>query len=117
MNSTRIAIGTADGVSVCDHLARSSAFLVFEITDGVIQSRALRSRSSEKCGNHASFVEILDGCDAVICGGIGQGAWDSLVAHGIRPTVLAGPMQIEDAAAGYIAGSLTTTTDRVCLCH
>jgi predicted Fe-Mo cluster-binding NifX family protein len=117
MNSTRIAIGTADGASVCDHLARSSSFAVFEMEDGRAVSRTLRDRSSNKCGNHASFVEILEGCQAVICGGIGQGAYDSLVANGIAPIVLAAGMSIDAAVAGYLAGTLVATTERNCLCH
>ena len=72
--STRIAIATTDGISVCDHLARSTAFLILEIQDGAITSGTFRSRSTDTCGNHASFVEMLAGANAVICGGIGEGA-------------------------------------------
>ena len=117
MSLSRIAIGTADGVSVCDHLARSAAFVVFEIDNGAVASRAVRNRFSDKCGNHAGFVEILSGCSAVICGGIGQGAWDSLSARGIRPLVLATGMSIEDAIAAWLVGTLATTDERVCLCN
>jgi predicted Fe-Mo cluster-binding NifX family protein len=116
MNPTCIAIGTSDGRNVCDHLAHSASFVVIEIDGGALGARAVRDRFSEGCGNHAGFVEMLQGCDAVICGGIGQGAWDSLIAAGIRPLVLAGPMTVEDAAAGYVAGTLATTGERVCLC-
>jgi hypothetical protein len=47
-------------------------------------------------------VEILSGCDAVICGGIGSGAWDLLTAQSIQPTVLAGAISIEEAISGYL---------------
>ncbi len=117
MNSTRIAIATADGVSVADHLARSTGFVVLELANNAVASRSIRSRADEKCGNHATFVAMLAGCGGVICGGIGPGAWNSLVAHGIQPVVLADAMSIEDALAGYLAGTLRTTADRVCLCH
>jgi predicted Fe-Mo cluster-binding NifX family protein/Fe-S-cluster containining protein len=117
MSSHRIALATADGFSVADHLARSTGFVVLDIENSAVQSRSLRNRASEACGNHATFVEMLEGCGAVICGGIGAGAWNSLTANGIRPIVLAGPLSLEDAAAGYLAGTLATTEDRVCLCH
>jgi predicted Fe-Mo cluster-binding NifX family protein len=68
------------------------------------------------CGNHGSFTDLLAGCGAVICGGIGQGAVNALAAHGIEPIVLASPFSIEDAAAGYLSGTLATTDRRVCLC-
>jgi len=116
MNS-RIAIATSDGVSVCDHLARSAAFVVLEIEDGRAVSQTVRNREPGPCGNHKSFVEMLEGCGAVICGGIGQGAFDSLSARGIRPVVAAGARSIADAADQYLAGTLPTTADRVCLCH
>jgi predicted Fe-Mo cluster-binding NifX family protein len=114
---SRIAIATADGVSVCEHLARSAAFVVLEVEEGRIVSRAVRSRESGACGNHKSFVEMLQGCQAVICGGIGQGAFDSLTANGIQPVVATGAHSVEDAAARHLAGTLATTGERVCLCH
>jgi predicted Fe-Mo cluster-binding NifX family protein len=118
MEVTRIAIATADGVSVCDHLARSSAFVVVEVTAGVPGARVTRTRGTEACGSHATFIEMLAGCDAVICGGIGQGAAVSLSAHGIRalvaPAAVGSP--IEDALAAWIAGRLATSDERVCLC-
>ena len=116
MNPTRVAIATTDGVSVCDHLARSASFLVLEIQAGQVVSRTVRSRNADTCGNHRSFVELLDGCSAVLCGGIGQGAANALAAHGVESIVLAGTMTIDDAVAGYLAGTLVTTDERVCLC-
>ncbi len=117
MGSTRLAIGTADGVSVCNHLARSSAFLVFELQDGKVVSQTVRDRGTDQCGNHRSFVEMLEGCQAVICGGIGEGAVRSLTASGIQPLVLAEPCGIQEALSRYLAASLHTTDERVCLCH
>jgi len=117
MKSTRIAVATSDGVSLCEHLARSSAFIVLLVEDGRVTSRTTRNRATDACGNHASFVEILDGCNAVLCGGIGQGAADSLAAHGIEPLVAAGKHSVEDAVDLYLAGKLATTAERVCLCH
>ncbi len=113
----QLAVGTSDGSSVCSHLARSAAFVVFEIAGGKIASRATRERPSAACGNHATFVEMLAGCDAVICGGIGEGAAVSLAKHGIKPVVAAGEYAIDEAVTLFLQGQLPTTTDRVCLCH
>lgn len=112
---SRIAVATTDGLSVSDHLARSASFIVMDVTDGGIVSRAVRNRESGSC-NHKSFVEMLEGCDGVICGGIGQGAWDALTAHGILPIVAAGKHSIDEAITRYLAGSLATTGEKVCLC-
>lgn len=117
MPSICLAIATADGVSVCDHLARSTSYLLLDIEDGRITAGSYRTRASDTCGNHASFVEMLRGAHAVICGGIGQGAAESLAAHGIEPLVVEGPHSIDEAVNRYLAGSLVTTGERVCLCH
>ena len=118
MGLTRIAIATADGVSVCDHLARSAAFVVVEVNEGVPGERVVRARGTEACGNHATFVEMLAGCEAVICGGIGQGAAVSLAANGIRALVSPGAAgtPIGDALRAWIEGRLVTSDERVCLC-
>lgn len=116
MSLTHLAIATSDGRSVCDHLARCAGVIVFNIEDGVIVGKAVRSRVITACGHHSSFMELLAGCQAVICGGIGQGAFDALTGQGIEPVVLAAPLSIDEAAAGYLAQSLATTDARVCLC-
>lgn len=113
---SRVAIATTDGVSVCDHLARSGAFIVIEIEEGREVSRLVRTRGTDACGNHRTFVDMLEGCAAVICGGIGEGAAVALHAHGVQSLVLAEAMTVEAALAGYLAGTLVTTTARVCLC-
>ncbi len=113
----RLAVGTTDGKSVCEHLARSSAFLILEIAGGSVASRTVRERGTDACGNHVGFVEILEGCDAVLCGGIGEGAARSLSAHGIRPVVAAEKHSIEEAVSLFLDGKLATTNERVCLCH
>ena len=111
-----LGIATADGVSVCDHLARSAAVVILRIENGAVVSRSMRHRANGVCGNHGSFIDLLTGCQAVICGGIGEGAVNSLAANGIESIVLAKPLSIEEAAAGYLAGTLATTDQRVCLC-
>lgn len=117
MASRIIAVGTADGHSICDHLAHSSAFWVFETRDGRVHSRTIRERGTDACGNHKSFVEILDGCHTVLCGGIGQGAYDSLAKNGIEPLVIAGEYSLEEAVERYLSGQLATSDERVCLCR
>ena len=111
--SQQVAIATADGVSVASHLARSAAFLVVDIESG---AREWRQRDTDQCGNHRTFMDLAAGCRAVVCGGVGQGAFNALAAHGIGCVVLRAPLTIEEALKGYVAGTLDTTDERVCLC-
>ncbi|HKE29624.1 MAG TPA: NifB/NifX family molybdenum-iron cluster-binding protein [Bryobacteraceae bacterium] len=113
---THPAIATADGVSVCDHLARCTGAVIFQIENGSITSRLTRFRNADGCGNHLTFTELFSGCPVAICGGIGQGAATALAVRGIEPIVLAAPMPIDSAVTGDLAGSLATTTERSCLC-
>jgi predicted Fe-Mo cluster-binding NifX family protein len=113
---SRFAIATADGVSVCDHLARSGAFVIVEVEEGRETARSIRRRNTDACGNHRTFVQLVEGCGAVICGGIGEGAASALQANGVATVVLAERTTIEAAIAGYLAGTLATTDARVCLC-
>ena len=53
----------------------------------------------------------------MIYGGIGQGAADSLAAYCIEPLVLGGPHSIDEAVNRLLAGSLSLSGERVCLCH
>jgi predicted Fe-Mo cluster-binding NifX family protein len=115
MTPTRIALATIDGISICDHLARSTAFLILEIQDGAIVSGTFRSRPTDTCDNHAGFVDMVAGAQAVICGGVGQGAVDTLAAHGVETLVLEGPHSIDDAVNRFLAGSLKLGGERVCL--
>ena len=119
MEVTRIAIATADGVSVCDHLARSAAFVVVEVNSGVPGARTVRARGTEACGNHASFVEMLAGCSAVICGGIGQGAAVSLAVARDSPAGVADGRREGRSTTHCRRGSrggCDTSDERVCLC-
>lgn len=102
--------------SVCDHLARSSAFVVMDVEDGKVSSKSVRERGTDECGNHRTFVELLAGCSAVLCGGIGDGAVTALKAHGIAPVVTASRHAIDEAVSLYLSGKLVTTNERVCLC-
>jgi predicted Fe-Mo cluster-binding NifX family protein len=113
-----IGIATTDGVTVCSHLARAAAFVVVQVNAGVPGARTTRARGTEACGNHATFVEMLAGCEAVICGGIGQGAAVSLSAHGIRPLVspAAAGTPIDDALAAWLQGRLVLSDETNCLC-
>ena len=100
MKTFTLAVATSDGTSVCDHLARSTAFHVFTVKEAAAGGPSVRERKTGECGNHRSFVEMLSGCDAVICGGIGDGAVRSLDANGIRSVVTLERPSIQEAVPG-----------------
>jgi predicted Fe-Mo cluster-binding NifX family protein len=115
-NVPTIAVAATDGPFVADHLARASRFLLYSINDGNVVFASTVARDADACGSHRSFTDLLAGCDAVMCGGVGQGAVDALAAAGTRTIVLARPYTIDDALTAYVSGALEVSDARVCLC-
>ncbi len=115
--SFKLAIGTSDQKSICDHFARSSAFVVHEIENGRVVSATVRARGVNGCASHASFLDLLAGCNVVLCGGLSEAMEALLTTHGIESVVAAGRHSIPEAVDLYIAGNLPTTSQRSCICH
>jgi predicted Fe-Mo cluster-binding NifX family protein len=89
---------------------------VYEIDGNAVGRASERLRTADGCGIHKTFIDLLEGCAAVLCGGVGQGAVDALAAAGTETIVLARRYGVEEAITGYAAGTLETTNARVCLC-
>ena len=121
---TKIAFATDDGRLISQHFGRARSFAVVTIEGGRETSREIRPKA-----NHSMFIaaegvshgremppadgprrhELMLGacsdCEAIIVGGIGQGAQANLAAAGI--TVIAThPRSIDEAVADWLAGRL-----------
>lgn len=127
----KIAVATMDGVSVSQHFGQSKGFLVFDIEGAKVRSREFLTNNhtphaqglcNHSEGNHhgnhshANILELLNGCDAVLCGGMGVGAQRALQQHGIKALLIAGPYSADEAVAAYMGGTLTST-EAVCNCR
>ena len=93
----RIAIPYEDGV-VCQHFGKAPQFKIFDVQpQGVVESVVIDSEAS----GHEALAEFLaaQGVQAVICGGIGQGALVSLAQSGIDvlPGVTGNPDEVIEA--------------------
>jgi predicted Fe-Mo cluster-binding NifX family protein len=126
----RIAIPTNDGVSISEHFGRSAAFLIFEIENGQIKNRELRTNGAKhshaqgacdhhsadnKPHSHAGILAALDGCEVVICAGMGQRAAEALSASGAQ-IVIAAPVSAQDTVTAYLDGKLSTVKEGFCRC-
>ena len=127
----KIAIPTNDGTSISEHFGRSASFLIFDIENGHIKRRELKpngakhSHSPGTCDHrttgsephsHAGILAALEGCDIVICGGMGQKAAEALRSCGTQ-ILLAPPASAEDTVVAYLAGKLTPQTEQFCGCQ
>jgi predicted DNA-binding protein (UPF0251 family)/predicted Fe-Mo cluster-binding NifX family protein len=121
----KIAVATNDGATVSPHFGRSRAFLVFDIQDGAIAGREERpnSHAGGGCGHHdhaggehgphshAGILAALEGCEAVLCGGMGWRAAEDLKSAGIKAYVVGAHCPAEEAVGLLITGKLEVSGD------
>ena len=130
-NTMKIAIPTNDGTSISEHFGRSAAFLIFEAENGQIKNHEMKTNGQQhthaqgSCGHdsaghaqhsHQGILSALDGCEIVICAGMGQRAAEALKANGINQIVFTTPGSAEDAVSTFLAGKLIPKTESFCRC-
>lgn len=101
----KLAVAYENG-NVFQHFGKTEAFKIYEIEDGSILSAQVIG--TEGAG-HEALADFLAerGVEAVICGGLGDGAQAALASAGIE--VLSGAKGDADAAAkAYLKGELTS---------
>ena len=125
----KIAVPTNDGASISEHFGRSAAFLIFETENGQIKSRDLRKNGQEHshegaCDQHSAdhqphshsgILAALDGCEMVICAGMGQGAANALRDWGMQ-VIVTSAGSAEAAVSAHLAGKLTPQKENFCRC-
>ena len=102
----KIAV-TYDNGNVFQHFGRTENFKVYDVEDGKVVSAEVMG--SDGVGHEALAWLLKDsGIDALICGGMGQGAQDALAEAGIE--VCAGASGDVDAAVeAFLKGELVNT--------
>ena len=126
----KIAVPTNDGATISEHFGRSADFLIFEIENGQIKSRELKKNGMEhshapgacdhhaaesKAHSHAGILAALDGCQVVICAGMGQRAAEALKGCGTR-IVVTSVASAEAAVSAHLAGKLASQAESFCRC-
>jgi predicted Fe-Mo cluster-binding NifX family protein len=130
----KIAAITEDGKTISQHFGRAPYYLVLTLEGGRIVDRDLR----EKLGHahfsnepheasppgqphgigpaaqsrHARMAQSIADCEALLCGGMGLGAYQSMQERGIRP-VVTDLESIDEAAIAYFEGRLVDQIDRL----
>ena len=132
--SRKVAAITDDGRTISQHFGRAQHYLVATVENGRIVKRELRNKlghahfanqphadgqpgqphgldaaSHEK---HLQMAEAIADCEALLCRGMGRGAYQSMQARGIRP-VVTDIAAIDEAVLAYIEGSLVDQVERL----
>jgi predicted Fe-Mo cluster-binding NifX family protein len=126
----RIAVPTNDGVSISEHFGRSAAFLIFDTENGQIKGRATKTNRAQhaqgscdqrsaasKAHSHSGILAALEGCEIVICAGMGSRAAEALKAGGVTQIMVTTPGPAEEKVSAFLAGRLTRKTEGFCACR
>jgi predicted Fe-Mo cluster-binding NifX family protein len=131
----KIAIITDDGNTVSQHFGRALFYQVVTIEQGSIFNREMREKighdhfSTTETGQqnhehahvghgqdhgshlkHAQMAETVSDCQAMICGGMGRGAYESMKLLNVQP-ILTNLTNVEEVIKAYIDGKLVDHTE------
>jgi predicted Fe-Mo cluster-binding NifX family protein len=128
----KIAVITDDGQTISQHFGRARYYLVATVENGQVVQREMRDKlghaqfASQEHGEHtagtphgfdpashnrhASMANTIADCEALICGGMGAGAYESMRQLNIRP-VVTDLRQVDAALEAYLSGSLQDRTE------
>lgn len=131
----KVAAITDDGKTISLHFGRAGYYLVVTVEDGQIVNRELRDKLGHHSfanephqeehqpgqyrgmapgdhDKHLRMSEAIADCEALLCGGMGMGAYQSMQARGIRPVVTE-IRDIDQAVMAYAEGKIVDRTERL----
>jgi predicted Fe-Mo cluster-binding NifX family protein len=131
----KIAAVTDDGKTISQHFGRANYYAVLTIENGQIVQREMREKLShqyfaneahehdhepgqrhgfdaESQSRHAQMSQAIADCEALICRGMGTGAYESMRERGIRP-IVTDIEAIDDAAMAYAGGVLVDHIEKL----
>lgn len=130
----KIAAITDDGKTISQHFGRAPYYQVVTVENGKIIDRQLREKlghnhfasqphAEEQHGQqhgmdagshqkHMQMAEAIADCEALLCGGMGMGAYQSMVSRGIKPVVTE-LNDIDQAVLAYAEGRLVDRVERL----
>ena len=129
----KIAVITDDERTLSQHFGRAAYYMVVTIEDGKIVSRERRDKMghthfanephTEEAGQphgfgpqahnrHLQMAEAIADCEALLCGGMGRGAYESMLARHIKP-VVTDLRLIDEAALAYAQGKIVDLVERL----
>jgi predicted Fe-Mo cluster-binding NifX family protein len=133
-STMKIAAITDDGKTISLHFGRAPYYMVLTVEDGQITSRKLRPKlghnqfanqpheeeqhgpghglDSASHDKHLQMSDAIADCEALLCRGMGMGAYQSMQARGIRPMVT-DIADIDEAVLAYVAGKIVDHTEKL----
>jgi predicted Fe-Mo cluster-binding NifX family protein len=128
----KIAAITDDGKTISQHFGRAALYLVATVEEGQITARELREKlghshfsnepheadtpgqphgfSPASQDRHTRMAQAITDCQALLCRGMGSGAYYSMQQQGIIP-VVTDIASIDEAVIAYANGQIVDHTD------
>jgi predicted Fe-Mo cluster-binding NifX family protein len=129
----KIAAITEDGKTISQHFGRAPYYLVLTIQESKIVDCELRNKlghahfhdeehhesAGERHGfgpeadnRHGRMAEAIADCEALLCRGMGRGAYESMKARQIRP-VVTDIADIEEAVMAFLNGQIVDHIEKL----
>lgn len=130
----KIAAITEDGKTISQHFGRAPYYLVLTMEDNKIVNTEMRNKlghvqfheeghPEESPGGqhgfgpqadhrHGRMAEAIVDCEALLCRGMGTGAYESMKARNIRP-VVTDIADIEEAVLAYVNGQIVDHVEKL----
>lgn len=130
----KVAIVSDDGINVSQHFGRAEMYVVLTVEDGQVLAEETRPKMGHGAfmsqphtdldaqgrhgfgegaqSRHQQMAEAIGDCQALIAGGMGWGARESLQQQGIA-VVITDVEDARDAALRYARGDLPNLVERL----
>jgi transcriptional regulator with XRE-family HTH domain/predicted Fe-Mo cluster-binding NifX family protein len=129
----KIAVISDDGKNISQHFGRAPFYIVFTVEEGKVTNREVREKlghnqfggghhehehahehglDDTSHGKHASMADAISDCEALICGGMGMGAYESMKRLNIKPFVT-DSLDPESAVQSYVDGKLVDHIEKL----
>jgi predicted Fe-Mo cluster-binding NifX family protein len=129
----KFAMITDDGKSISRHFGRAPYYLVLTVENGQVIGREMLDKlnhnhfaqepheeahdqphgfSPAEQDRHGRMLQPISDCEALLCGGMGAGAYQSLQSAGICP-IVTDLLDIDEAARAYIEGSIVDHVEKL----
>lgn len=121
----KIAVTTQDGKKVSGHFGMAPYYRVIQVDAGKILGDTTREKPHNQSHEHSSdhehghhghglgrrAIQVIDDCQVLICGGMGQPAFQKAQDAGLEIYLTGG--SVDDAIQSYIKGELKSDQRRI----
>jgi predicted Fe-Mo cluster-binding NifX family protein len=133
-SNIKVAAITDDGKTISQHFGRAPFYAVVTVENGQIVNREIRNKlghahfsnqphpeeqhdqphgtDTASHNKHLQMAEAIADCKALLCRGMGRGAYESMKALGIRP-VVTDIASIDEAVMAYAEGQIVDQVERL----